>query len=227
MIGDLAKVQLLLQKGIQREHDELRAAVFRNNPALTRWLVETGSDIEARNKPWENTALIQAASFGATKSMEILIGAGADVQAKGELGRTALGYAQNAETIRLLVKQGADINHIDGYSRLIEAVENGESEVVRTLLELGADPNVSSTKLSALHTAVLHDQLEIMQLLLEAGANPNSKYDEWFPLSYTKTIAAAQLLLEFGAEIHIENNFRATALSHLDNREIIDFLKSH
>ncbi len=181
----LNKAHLLLKMGAKRASDELLAAVVHDTPELTKWLVETGAALEARDDPFLCTPLMIASSCGATKNMQVLIEAGADVNAQDKYRQTALIYAKNAEAVRILVTAGADKDHIDGMgdSRLKSAAENGQIEVVKTMLELGADPNVSSTGETPLHRAIGSDQLEIAQLLLEAGADPNRfDIDGWYPL---------------------------------------------
>ena len=56
---------------------------------------------------------------------------------------------------------------------LIDAVVNNDIEMVRQLLEEGADPNmcVDDTELRPLHFAARNNYLELGKLLIAAGAN--------------------------------------------------------
>ena len=55
------------------------------------------------------------------------------------------------------------------------AAANGHLEVVRLLLEAGADKNAADARGdNALITAALYGQLEVVRLLLEAGADKNA-----------------------------------------------------
>jgi hypothetical protein len=78
-----------------------------------------------------------------------LIYAGADVNAKGEFGDTALmiaaGQNPNPEMIRILVRSDANINAQNNSRRtplMFAAQFCTNPEVITTLLQLGADPNI-------------------------------------------------------------------------------------
>lgn len=59
----------------------------------------------------------------------------------------------------------------DGHEALCEAASGGDAEIVRRLLEHGADPNPSGENSSALHAAARDGSLEAVKALVEAGAN--------------------------------------------------------
>jgi hypothetical protein len=60
-------------------------------------------------------------------------------------GRSLLGIATtrgDLAMVRLLIARGADVNAMDGHSTpLNEAAEEGHFDIVRTLIDAGADPN--------------------------------------------------------------------------------------
>jgi len=58
-------------------------------------------------------------------------------------------------------------------SRLYDALESGNANEVRELLEAGLDPNAEVYGTSPLWLAAQNDRLECARLLLEAGADPN------------------------------------------------------
>ena len=64
---------------------------------------------------------------------------------------------------------------------LSAAVERGHREIVRYLLDHGADPALSESRLcphgAALMTASVNDDVEMARRLLDAGANPNHGID--------------------------------------------------
>jgi RNA polymerase sigma factor (sigma-70 family) len=64
---------------------------------------------------------------------------------------------------------------------LSAAVEGGHRDIVRFLLDQGADPNLregcACPKGSALMTASVNDEVEVARMLLEAGADPNAEID--------------------------------------------------
>lgn len=76
--------------------------------------------------------------------------------------------------ISTLLKQGADVNYQNpgGSTPLFVATNKNKTDVVRLLLERGADPNIHPKQNSPLTRAVGRDT-EIVRLLLAAGADPN------------------------------------------------------
>jgi len=80
------------------------------------------------------------------------------------------------EIARYLATQGADINapatNGSGYNALTGAVANGHTEIVKWLLESGADPNYRyGPGYSPLLTAAANGHLEIVKLVLAHGAD--------------------------------------------------------
>jgi ankyrin repeat protein len=63
----------------------------------------------------------------------------------------------------------------------VHAAGRGHLDVVRLLLERGADPNVPEERNAphgrALYSAVYHRHYEVAKLLLEHGANPNQEVE--------------------------------------------------
>ena len=85
-----------------------------------------------------------AAENGMTETMKLLLDEGADLEAKGKDGKTALicpTAKGRAEAMQLLVAKGADVNARDdeGENALIYAAEKGKTEPILVLLDNGAD----------------------------------------------------------------------------------------
>lgn len=77
--------------------------------------------------------------------------------------------------VEQLLSEGAPVNRIlAGSTVLHHAAWAGKSEIVRLLLDHGADPNIRSTPSgeTALHAATRGNRPEIVSLLLQAGAHP-------------------------------------------------------
>lgn len=80
--------------------------------------------------------------------------------------------------IKRIIPNIANINEIDssGVTALIVSSGRGFIEIVKLLLEHGADPNLAliDTNITPLFAATAGDNLETVKLLLNNGANPNS-----------------------------------------------------
>ncbi len=81
--------------------------------------------------------------------------------------------------VRNALKNGANPNTYDiqGNPVLLTAVQKGDREIVRALLEYYADPNIRSKPkgVTPLMSAVASDNVDIVEELLEKGANVNDR----------------------------------------------------
>ena len=100
---------------------------------------------------------------------------------------------------------------------LIDAVQNGEIDRVRELLDSGVNPNFRNiVSDSPLISASFDGHTEIVKLLLESGADPNIGYRHGYtPLIFASKKGhsdVARLLLEHGADINIRDRDGKTPL---------------
>lgn len=118
----------------------------------TKYLLEHGANAKAADSAG-GTALLAAARQGSVANVQLLIAAGADVNAAPKdgffKGFTPLAWAaslDHPEMVELLIASGANVNAKDGlgYTPLTWAAmsETGNARAVRALLKAGADPNV-------------------------------------------------------------------------------------
>ncbi|WP_419214424.1 ankyrin repeat domain-containing protein [Wolbachia endosymbiont of Rhagoletis cingulata] len=88
--------------------------------------------------------------------------------------RTALHYAVDAKTVRVLVEKGVNVNAADvgGYTALHLAVTEKRLEIVRELIKSGANANAEEygNKCTPLHLACMVGKVEVVKELVEAGA---------------------------------------------------------
>jgi len=135
----------------------------------------------------KRTALFFAVRKGDIDSVQALIGAGADVNARTEPIETP-----NCDICKKY-PTGTKFNK-DGDSMLVVAVMNANFDVADLLLNRGADPNASGTHWTALHALIRTrnyeetqfpaakgtgrlDSLEFAKHLLAHGANPSARAD--------------------------------------------------
>ena len=136
--------------------------------------------------------------------------------------QTALIVASQAgykEIVRLLVEDvDLDFQNEDGDTSLMVAIKNQHEEVVKILVNAGANLNIQNeNRETALLLAYFYDSMpEITKLLIEAGSYPDIQDES----GYTALIAAAEferkddieLLISAKADLNIQDKKGQTAL---------------
>jgi len=213
-IGDVSTIKRLVKEGANvnstNKHGEspLLIATNWNKLGAVKTLLELGADPKY-HRGGESALFI--ATGRDTEIVRVLIQAGADVNLTTEkynysplgsaaayredafIGLTKSGsysgpFPNSTETVRLLIKAGANVNHIDGdrMSPLRIAMENNNIEIARLLLEAGADVNqrIPSEDGAERGDTILMDtvgyyslfkNISAIKLLLDFKANPNDR----------------------------------------------------
>jgi len=135
------------------------------------------------------TDLVDSAKRGDGHAVRNLIEGGADLDARGPMGYTALHWAGIRGNWRIfaeLVAAGAPINAVgsDGGTPLHWTCHHDNPDSVRLLLDAGADVGVQNRwGRTPLHVAARRGCLDVAELLLDAGADPNATTKEgWTPM---------------------------------------------
>jgi ankyrin repeat protein len=156
---DAARVQDLLKRGAApnkpEELTQMTPLMAAETAALTKILLEAGADPDQRDRVGR-TALHHAMKAREAASIVRVLGqAGADLNARAaDIGEctplhVAVEYYMEVEdhkeialAMRILVHLGADIDATDaaGRSVLAIAAKHNQPELIRLLIELGADP---------------------------------------------------------------------------------------
>ncbi len=221
--GDIDRVEFLLNQGV--------------NPNKNRSYEEAASRYyRAENTPLIVSA-IRNALDGDDRILYMLINAGADINAQGFNGNTALQtlvaaeqfdyYPHIVHTITLLLNVGAnpDIYDNNGQSPLISAIVHRRYNIIQLLLSHGANPNIFTLKTnsSALMVAVKRlpyhiqnydEYLKIIHLLLQAGADPFLKTNR--PYFSTDKLDSAFTLAQKELESEDEPKRKAALQSIID-----------
>jgi len=79
----------------------------------------------------------------------------------------------NLADVKLFINAGMDVNVYYSSTALSAASAHDKLDVVKYLLEQGADPNIETFYGSALTVAAKNGHLDVVQTLLAAGADPN------------------------------------------------------
>lgn len=206
----------------------LMYASYLGNYEIVRYLVEEKkADINIENEyGW--TALKYASDEGRLEIVKYLVENGASVDAE------VLTITKNLEVFEYLLEQGnLNINSV-GYLGMtalsLASIEYGNLEMIKYLLEKGADINVKNEDGStALMTASMYGNLEIIKYLIENGADINAKdNDGSTALIYASkwgNLETVEYLVKNGADINIKDIENKTALDWAANSRIEEVLK--
>ncbi|KAF5608355.1 ankyrin protein [Fusarium pseudoanthophilum] len=167
-------------------------------------------------------------------TVQALIQHGADVNRPSKWGmpleQAARGPFWNHDAIercQLLLATGADVNADFRSTALKSAVSSGHVELVKFLIEAGADVNASKTGMTALEVAVHKNNTELAKLLIEAGASfdTSSVQISALQLALSKNDRElAALFLAKGADIN-DLTFGETLLQRAANLENLELVK--
>ncbi len=162
------------------ETDPLRAAILARDYASLRTLVRDGALEDAGSDG--NTALLLAIERNFGAGIRLLLGAGAQTEARDREGQTAVhvAVARNSRgVVDWLAAAGADLHAPivsgdtrNGWTPLMVAAASGRDLIAQTLLEADASVSaVSARGRTALHVAAWHGHVAVIELLLAAGAD--------------------------------------------------------
>ena len=143
---------------------------------------------------------------------------------------------QNNQTIvvKSLIEHGAEINIRDKKHKMTpldRAVSMGHVEMVKLLINNGADAMNEALRLS-----IVHKNVRIAEMFLKNGVDINHMNEDGDTALHCATkwsnIDTVQLLLNYGANVNIENNDGKTPLyyvrgSAFQHKEISDLLIRH
>ena len=234
--GHVECVKLLLEAMADVHHMQatngetaVHSAAFHSHLEVVRLLLEAGADKDA-TRPDGATALHFAGEQGNLELVRLMLEAGADRNMPMETWSgpmTALDWAAqrgHLDVVRLLL--GAHDETCDKMRRsrtLLFAVQSWSVEIVRLLLDSGADKNFvkDSDGWGALHHSAAYGDLDMVRFLLDSDIEMNNGDDEGLtPLhlaSRGNNTEVVRVLLDAGATPNAAMDDGATPL-HLASR---------
>lgn len=151
----------------------LDVAIIKKNFKLIDLILESGGDFSKTNPKFN--ALDNAACSNDAELIEFLCSRGADPNGEEEKAgaRPPIFWAvqeDHLEALDVLLKRGANPNVIDsdGCIPLVQAAAFGNIEIVKCLLENGADLRALENGTSALEMALAYENEEVAELLRNA-----------------------------------------------------------
>uniref|UniRef100_A0A3P9N190 Euchromatic histone-lysine N-methyltransferase 2 n=1 Tax=Poecilia reticulata TaxID=8081 RepID=A0A3P9N190_POERE len=229
--GEVQRVLLMLMEGIdptyqpesQNRRSALHAAAQRGLLEVCYMLIQAGAQVDAKDKDLR-TPLLEAVINNHVDVARYLIQNGACVYHIEEDGYTGLHHAAklgNLEIVNMLLETGqVDVNAQDngGWTPIIWAAEHKHVQVIKSLLNRGADVSIKDKELNVcLHWAAYAGNIDIAELVLNSGcslASVNVHGDTPLHIAAREGyLECVTLFLSRGADIDIMNREGDTPLS--------------
>ena len=144
-------------------------------------LLADGVDVNGVATYCGGTPLYEAARLGALRSVEFLIGAGADLNATNKhdltplMSACSLGKTKGSQVVMRLIEAGANVKYVrvaDEMTALKFAVGCCPAETIQALIDHGAEVDgPSGTDQTALMIAASHNNVAALEVLVKNGAD--------------------------------------------------------
>jgi len=216
------------------QESPLFTALKNNNLQELKTVLEQKINVNVYDDDSDHVLMV-AAMYASADCMDLLIKNGADVNVVNRTGETPLMWCNHdiAKT-KLLLQHGANLNAVAKSGNtplLIACVGYGQYEIIKLLLDNGANPLAKNNKdETALFRIGLFGDTATARLLLNKGADVNARTNlketilENAISNENKTMA--YWLLNNGADPNITDSYDATALFYAVGLNDINLLKA-
>lgn len=184
--------------------------------------------IDLNRKVYKDPLIFPALAHSSLDIFELLLKHGMHVHVKSSYEVTPLIQAcalEKWEKVHLLIDAGCDVNACcpsTGCIPLHCAVSSGQCDIVKKLLEHGANPDLLDIdKYSPLHYAALVGCLTCCKLLIEAGANA-LLVDRFNDMPHEKALAKSIILSDYAMAQDFKRcaDYLKLIAKHVSEREI-------
>ena len=199
--GRFEFLRLLIDHGADLDLDDrndwtpINIAIAKEHFALTKFLIDNGSYVNS----YTNIPLVNACRYNRPEIVNLLIENKAFINCKDK---------KNGYTAIAMAKKTGFVNIVKIFIRTLfpKAIRNGDLEMVKYLMQEGADPNENyGGEGFPLILAIVNKRLEITKVLIDHGCDINfSTLNGWTPILTAIAVESLELvevLVENGADL--------------------------
>ncbi|KAJ5162883.1 uncharacterized protein N7500_004713 [Penicillium coprophilum] len=207
-------------------------------------LVERGANVRDKDFLHAFTNASNRCTVYHGETAKHLLDHGANISVRDSLGRSILTKARKRDLIQLYVARGLSPNDVDGSGKTLlgalatEEASESRAELMKVLLELGADVNSRSPcGLTPLHSIFSYRpkprgydsegyEFDGFDRYGRPMAKPGPESpDSEIDLSFVHK--TAKLLLTYGADVSARDDEKQTAIYKTDSRSLVELLLAH